>query len=201
MNKYSLIYRNIYIYRTIMIILYSGKYLNRFKSVTDVLSEKQCGSVTELCFGDIYLAQWCKNNGVRWTGIDVNEQFVSFAIKQGYDAKCLDLLDFPDLQKSSVIVMMGSLYHFNNILPELIDYVMKLCDKFIISEPIKNLSNSQSLVGWIAKRSANSGNGNELFRFTKDTLMGRLDNISGDRFIVKSRGVFGKDIVLELIWK
>ena len=109
MNKYSLIYRNIYIYRTIMIILYSGKYLNRFKSVTDVLSEKQCGSVTELCFGDIYLAQWCKNNGVRWTGIDVNEQFVSFAIKQGYDAKCLDLLDFPDLQKSSVIVMMGSL--------------------------------------------------------------------------------------------
>jgi len=201
MKSYSFIYRNIYTYRMIMIVLYAGKYLNRFKRVANVLSKKQCSSVTELCFGDVYLAQWCRVNDIKWTGIDVNKQFVNFAVKRGYDAKCLNLLDFPDLQRSLVVVMMGSLYHFNDILPELIDYVMKSCDKFIISEPVKNLSSSQGLLGWIAKRSANSGNGNELFRFTEDALMGRLNKISGDRFIVESHGVFGKDIVLELRWK
>ena len=97
--------------------------------------------------------------------------------------------------------MMGSLYHFNDMLEEIIDYIMISCDKFIISEPIKNLSSSQGLLGWIARRSANVGNGNEIFRFTSETLLKKINDLSQDKYLVVNHGVMRKDIILEIKWK
>jgi len=79
--------------------------------------------------------------------------------------------------------------------------VMKSCDRFIISEPIKNLSSGGGVISWIAKRMADAGNGNEVFRFNVDTLKSKINNISGDKIDVIDHGIYKKDIILELKWK
>lgn len=199
-SNYSFIYSNIYIYRTIMSILYLGGYKDRFRNVENLLGGKLDHSVTELCFGDIYLAKWCNENKINWEGIDINDNFVRFAINQGFKARCTNLREFPVFKKSSVVIMMGSLYHFEDILPRLIDYVMQSCNRFIISEPVNNLSSNRGLIGWIAKRSANAGHGDEMFRFNELTLIDKINEISHGRYSIVNHGVSGKDIILELRW-
>ena len=50
----SIIYRNIYIYRILMNILYRMKYLTRFHDIIDLMKPSD-KTVLDLCFGDVLL--------------------------------------------------------------------------------------------------------------------------------------------------
>lgn len=159
-----------------MNILYMGKYQLRFKEVTDQLSKYK--SVTELCFGDTFIAKYCRENNISWTGYDINTQFVEEAKKLDYNVFCLDILKTDELQKADVCVIIGSLYHFHNSIESFFEKMFSIADKIVISEPIKNLSSGSSFISNFAKKYSNAGNGPENFRYNKHSLIKDLEGLS-----------------------
>ena len=176
MAEVSLIYRNIWLYRRFMNILYTSGYKQRFKKVINVIDYYKPKSLLELCFGDVFIANYCKSKNIKWTGIDMNDHFVEHAKRKDFNATCADLLSFSELPKADVCVMIGSLYHFHKDTHTLLFKMLQASDTIIISEPVKNLSDKNNLAGRIAKRSANAGKGDEQFRFNEITLKQLLES-------------------------
>jgi hypothetical protein len=192
----SLIYSNVRIYRLAMNLLYGGAYRERFSRVIDVIGGG-VKSVCDLCFGDTLLAEWCRENDVTWTGIDLNESFCARARRLGFDAINGDLFS-AELPRADVYVMAGSLYHFQDRLPELFETVWQRTSRFIISEPVQNLSSRPGLLGWYARRSANPGDGHATFRYNENTLqraLGKMREIHGFSLRVVS---VERDLIAEL---
>ena len=201
MSKRSFVYRHLSIYRFIMNLLYFGKYKKRFILVSKELRDLPVNSkVLELCFGDTHIARYCKMAGYRWKGIDLNEQFVSHARKKGYDAHCEDLSKLDKFPESDICIMMGSLYHFHGKVLHLLRKMLEASDTIIISEPVLNLSNLPGIAGFIAKRLANAGKGNETFRYNKSALMTMLEKNSAElNYCITSVQDHGKDLLIKLI--
>lgn len=201
MSTKSFIYRHILIYRFLMDLLYLGKYKKRFTPVTQLLKKFPQGTrVLELCFGDIHIADFCKKKGFSWQGIDLNEQFVKYARKRGYQAYYKDLTDNDPLPNADVCIMMGSLYHFHPRIHIMIDKMVKAADTIIISEPVFNLSSNRGLVGFFARRAANAGKGNEKFRFNEASLLKVLtQNSNLLNYTIDSINNHGKDQVIRLV--
>jgi len=176
-SKPSIVYRNIFLYRLILWILYGGKYKKRFAAVIDMISPED-QTVTELCFGDIYIADWCKQSGRRWVGYDINSSFIDFAVNHGYDARFANLDSVEDLPASDVCVIIGSLYHFANKLEKLVSLMLRYSPKIIISEPVINLSSQGGIIGALARRSANAGFGDVPYRYNKQSLLASMDDLS-----------------------
>lgn len=195
----SLVYKNIHLYRLIMNLIYTGSYAKRFKTITAVLSQKKPSSVLELCFGDTYIAEYCKSHNIKWQGIDINEGFVNNALVKGFNAIQGDLLG-TNFDKADMVLISGSLYHFApGHVEELFEKVFKITSMFLISEPVKNLSSDGGLIGFIAKRSANAGKGNEHFRYTEETLMKDLNTFSVKfNYGIQKMGFMKKDMVVLL---
>src|SRR3990167_2857093 len=107
----SLIYQNITSYRLLMNVLYQGKFQKRFEDVFQFIGSND-KSILELCFADLYLAGLWKEQGKNWTGLDINEQFVARARKNGFEARVCDLKKTGTLPSADVCIMIGSLYHF-----------------------------------------------------------------------------------------
>jgi len=160
-----------------MNILYKGGYSKRFAKVVQLLKEED-KNILELCFGDIIVAQYCRNHDKKWCGIDFNESFVSFAQRKGFNAQLKDIFTLNDLQDSDVCIMIGSLYHFSNDVNKVLSLMNKASSKIIISEPISNLSNRDDLLGLLSRKCTNSGKGNESFRFTEDSFLKILNNFA-----------------------
>jgi hypothetical protein len=203
----SLIYKNIWIYRLIMNFLYMGRYSKRFKDVINYINLEEGGTVVELCFGDIYIAKYCHENKINWVGYDFNQSFIQNAKQNNFDAHYVDLLDsssfftdFHSINKVDMVIMMGSLYHFHNEIKPLIHKIMTYCDKFLISEPISSFSRILGPIGWLAKRSANIGHGNETFRYDEKTLLGELGKICKDRYKLTTLEIKG-DLICRIEWK
>ncbi len=170
----SIIYRNIALYRLVMNLLYLGGYKNRFKDVIDLLGNSD-RSVVELCFGDTYFAEYCKQKGVSWTGYDISAYFVQNAVSKGYDAYHCDILKGPFLKDADVCVMIGSLYHFEKDIGKLLGAMINTAPKIILSEPIKNLTNSNRLLSYLSKKMTDAGKGEEQFRYTRKTVLDMLN--------------------------
>lgn len=183
-NQISLIYRSIYLYRILVNILFLGKYKARFNKVTTLLDPASDKKITELCFGDIYIAKWCKEHGVEYLGIDLNPHFVEMAEKAGYNVMAMNLRENLSFPKSDVVIMMGSLYHFHDILDSLIDRIMLSCNRLIISEPIKNLASRKDIFGFIARHSTNAGSGEENFRFDENSLRESMKLVSKEKYLM-----------------
>jgi hypothetical protein len=201
MGAQSFIYRHLLIYRFIMNILYGGGYKERFNRVIEQMKHSPRGSyILELCFGDTYIAEYCKNNGYRWMGIDLNLEFVEHAKKTGHDAFHLDLSTIDALPKAHVCILMGSLYHFH---PDVMSILKKMSDAsevIIISEPVSNLSARKGLIGYLAKRSANVGKGNEAFRYDPQSFM----TLIRESCVLLNRKIssfeeYRKDVIIKLI--
>lgn len=195
--KQSLVYKNIYLYRSILNVIYLGLYRSRFKKITYLL--KGTDSVVDLCFGDIYIAKYCKKHNINWIGYDLNPSFVDYAIKKGYNACCKDILSIDSFPKCSVCIIQGSLYHFNSNLNELFTLIFNSTNRIIISEPIRNLSSEDGLIGQIAKKSANVGKGNEVFRFTKETFIQMLEEYRYRNDFEYTVVYQGRDIVVDIL--
>ena len=164
----SLVYSDIRLYRSVMQILYSGRYRKRFEDIT-ALIPAGTRSVCDLCFGDTAIADWCRSQGVEWTGVDLNTSFCARARRLGYRVIEGDLMTM-ELPPADVFVMAGSLYHFHDRLEALCDRVWARTGTFVVSEPVRNLSASRGPVGWWARRSANPGNAHAAFRYDDTTL-------------------------------
>ncbi len=175
--KTSIIYNNIYFYRLVMNLLYSARYNQRFKDVFLRISDSD-SSVLDLCFGDIYIAGKCREQGKRWQGYDLNESFVNNAVKSGFNAEVKDLLKLKELPQVDVCIMSGSLYHFNDVLDDVLLKMLRCAPKVIISEPIKNISSQKGLPGKLAQIFTNAGKGSESFRFNEKSFIEMLDKYS-----------------------
>jgi hypothetical protein len=192
----SLIYTNIHLYRAVMSVLYKGQYRARFDAITGLLGGG-VRSVCDLCFGDTVVAEWCRSRGIDWVGVDLNPHFCARARRMGFRVLEGDLLA-ADLPRADVFVMTGSLYHFHDRLPPLFDAVFERTGRFIISEPIVNLSSQPGALGWIARRSANPGDRQAAFRYDEPTLAAAIDE-HRHRYAFQVRTVArGRDLVLEL---
>jgi Methionine biosynthesis protein MetW len=189
----SLIYRNIFFYRILMNILYLGRYKYRFDKIIKIIRPDST-SVVELCFGDTCIAQYCVKNQIQWTGFDLNENFVSNAIKQNLNAVKKDILSIDQFPSCDTYIMIGSLYHFREQSIEILKKMVSSANQVIISEPIKNLSNMNGLVGFIAKKSANAGKGEEHFRYNQRTFLDLIDQL-GVKYRIVS---VDKDILIEI---
>lgn len=197
MSKVSLIYRNVWLYRLMMNVLYTSGYKQRFEQVERVIENYKPKSVLELCFGDIFIAEYCKSKNISWVGIDSNTNFVSYAKRKGFDGRCIDLLSLSKLPKADVCIIIGSLYHFHNDVNLFLSRMLEMSDTLIISEPIKNLSDQKGLIGWIAKKSANAGKGDEHFRYNQVTLIEMLNKEAQQlNFNFKVISFYKKDIII-----
>ena len=166
----SLVYYNIFTYRLVMQVLYRGTYRTRFRRIINVMG-RDVRSVCDLCFGDTYIAQWCRTHGVQWTGVEINHYFCERARRQGFTVREGDLFAI-DLPHVDVVVMAAALYHFHNDLSALFDRVFSRSPRFIISEPVRNVSRGR-LGAW-AKYVANPGTGDATFRYDEDSLRAAL---------------------------
>lgn len=169
----SVVYRNIHVYRVVMNLLYGGKYRRRFDDVIAVLGP-DVRSVVDLCFGDTVVADWCRERGIAWTGVDLNATFCATAVQRGHRAVHDDLFAV-DLPRADVFMMAGSLYHFHDQLPALFDRIWAKTSRMVLSEPVRNLSSLGGPIGWWARRSADAGDGHAAFRFTEATLIAALE--------------------------
>lgn len=203
MEKRSLVYRNIFIYRLVMNVLYLGKYAKRFDPVISEIRRLPRGTpVLELCFGDIYVADFCKKNGYPWTGLDINDDFVEMARKAGFDARITDVIAAEQLPTAGACVMMGSLYHFHRNTEDLLGKMLQAADLVIISEPVLNLSARNGVIGWFAKKGANAGKGDEHFRYNRTSFRSMLEENSAKLgFRIEEVDDRGKDLVVKLTRK
>ncbi|MEO6719108.1 MAG: hypothetical protein ABIN67_02040 [Ferruginibacter sp.] len=196
----SLIYKNIFWYRLLMQIIYRGKYRNRFDLIIKHIPT-DCKSILELCFGDLLIAKYCEEKKIHWTGYDINNSFVENAVKRGYDAELKDVIEQQNYPEVDMIIMIGSLYHFYKQLPDLFLKMTRSSNHIIISEPIKNFSSMSGPIGYLARKLANAGKGEESFRFNKDTLLTAINSIDFIREGYKVNTVHqNRDLIIEL-WR
>jgi len=201
MGNQSFIYRHISIYRSIMNILYLGKYKQRFRPIIEEIEKLPPHSkILELCFGDVLIAEHCQQFGYHWKGIDINEHFVKHALKAGYEAYHEDVSKLEVIPKSDLCLMIGSLYHFHPNAESILTKMFNSSDVVMLSEPVLNLSSTKGLIGYFARRSANAGKGNEDFRYKESSLMEEL-NTYCSKFNCKIASVqsLGKDLLIKLI--
>lgn len=167
--KTSLIYSNIHVYRFVMNLLYKGAYRERFTNIIELV-HPETRSLCELCFGDTFIAEWCRSKGIQWTGIDINHRLCDRARKLGFNALQGDISSL-ELPEADVYVMAGALYHFHRDLSSLFNSILHRTNRFILLEPVRNLSSEPGVIGWWARRSANPGTGHAAFRYDKQSLL------------------------------
>jgi SAM-dependent methyltransferase len=181
MSSTSVIYRSARGYELLMRALYGRNYGARMSAVAEHVRDGE--SVLELCCGPgtLYFRHLRDHT---YTGLDVNEGFVSALRRRGVDAHVIDLArDGEPLPQADVVLMQASLYHF---LPEASAIIERMLgaarDRVIISEPIRNLASSNLPgVGLLGRYAADPGVGGHADRFTEETLdalMERYDVMS-----------------------
>lgn len=167
--KTSLIYRIPLLYTLLIRILYGKNYNARTQLVAEEIPDG--ASVLDICCGDCTLYSLALKERVSYVGVDINPYFIKKAKKHSIKALQMDIIS-DEIPKSEYVVMQGSLYQFfpnyKKIVDKLLDSATK---KVIISEPIKNLSDSDNpIIAFIAKHSANPGTGHKMARFNDKTL-------------------------------
>lgn len=176
-----------------MNFLYKGNYTRRFDPVCELIQGK---SVTELCFGDTIVAEFCKKKGISWQGMDINPRFVSNALEKGHNAKLADIRKI-NLPSADTVIVCGSLYHFYPQLESLFTQILMSSSRIIVSEPVINLSSRKGIIGKLAKGSANVEGEEQHFRFTEESLLAEMETLSKKldfKYSVTSR--ISKDIII-----
>lgn len=193
----SFIYSNIKTYRFLMQLLYKGQYFKRFEKIIPYL--KSAKKITELCFADTIIANYCKENNIIWVGYDLNEVFVTNAQLKKYNAYKADVLQLKNYEKADICLMIGSLYHFHENLELLLQKMFDAAPIIIVSEPVKNLSQSKGIIGKLAKASATVNGKEQAFRFTENSLLQQLSAFESKiNFKTEVIERFNKDLIIRL---
>ena len=177
-----------------MNLIYFGKYKRRFENIYSLLKKEKTSNVIELCFGDTYIANFCKKNGIQWTGYDLNENFVAHAKRNHFNGLNEDIIKLDEFLKCDTYIMIGSLYHFKDDGVDLIRKMIQSSKQVIISEPIKNLSSTKGIIGFVARRSANTGKGHEVFRYNETSFIEMIEKLNVKYTVV----AIDRDILIEI---
>jgi len=194
-NNNSFVYTNLTIYRFILNILYLGQYKNRFLSITNSINLKEDEKIVELCFGDILIANWCHKNNILWHGIDINDNFIKTAKNNNHSVQKKYVDDQIILPENNLVIIAGSLYHFNKSIINFIDNILSQTSKLIILEPIFNLSNLK-LLNKLLKYSSNIESKSHNFRYTKENLINVFNNLDKNKFKVSISRPNWKDLLI-----
>ena len=194
----SLIYKNVHIYRLMMQGLYLGKYGQRFRQIIDLIGPSEL-QILELCFGDIRIANYCRSTGRHWSGVDLNPEFVRYAREQGFEAREADIASLGSFEPSDLAIIIGSLMYFHTDLGGLLRKLFAAAPRLLISEPVRNYSQVRGPVGYIARRSANAGDGEQGFRYDEESVQTALSSLQSSVGFQWSVKHTGKDLVLELL--
>lgn len=183
-----------------MNILYGFKYKERFIDITKLLDETD-SEILDLCFGDIYIAEYCLKNNKMWLGYDLSEYFCNRAIGLGYKAQVVDIVKIEKFPKATTIVMCGSLYHFSDKIEILLEKMIDSTNKIIISEPIKNLSSGNGIISKLSKIFTNAGKGKEEFRYNKETIIQMLEQYKDSLMFTYKIASVKRDILIQITKK
>ena len=167
--KTSLIYRSPTLYTLFMRFLYGRNYEARLRSVGEEIPDGV--EVLDVCCGDCALYTRALRGRVSYTGIDINPSFLENARKRSIKVLPLDVR-IDNLPRSDYVVMQASLYQFIPLHKQLVDKLLYSASrKVIISEPVRNLSDSSNpIISFIARYQANPGTGHKINRFTEETF-------------------------------
>ena len=177
-----------------MNLLYKGNYNRRFEYISKHISGK---NVTEICFGDTIIADYCSKNKINWIGIDINEKFVKNALKKGFQAELADVQLLDKFPKADTCILSGSLYHFHENIEPLFIKMLDCSPLIIISEPVINLSNAKGIIGKLAKASATINDKKQEFRYSLDSLITELTTLGKKlNFNYKIIEQFDKDLII-----
>ena len=168
----SIIYRYPALYKVLIVFLYRNKYRARFEAIAEWVPDGS--SVLDVCCGDCSLYTVALKGKCNYTGFDSSPEFVSFGLGRGIHILQGDISVDP-LPQSDIVVIQGSLYQFFPDHGYVLDRLLSCAKQtVIISEPIRNVSESQSrLASWLAHRFVPSNNMN--YRFSKDSLLEFID--------------------------
>ncbi|HOV12234.1 MAG TPA: hypothetical protein PLL90_10780 [Bacteroidales bacterium] len=193
----GIIYRNILLYRLAMNLLYGFSYKKRFRMITGYIKGK---SVNELCFGDLFIASFCKKSNIFWQGYEVNNTFIKNALKENFCAHQTDLKNHEiTLPQADTNIITGSLYHFHEQHEKLFAALFSAASRVVISEPVKNISSKENFFGRLAAKVSDAGNGPEGFRYNENDLL-KIIEVSCKKFNFTTYKTehFKKDIIIVL---
>jgi hypothetical protein len=128
--------------------------------------------VFEACAGDGYLyRRYLAPRGVRYRGGDINPAFLAHAARRRIPMAAFDLRR-DEVPRADVVLLHASLYQFMPEHRRVVDKLLGAARRsLIISEPVKNLSSAGfGPVAWLARRSANPGDGDKPARFDEPSL-------------------------------
>jgi SAM-dependent methyltransferase len=168
-----IIYRNPFVYRLCILLLYHRRYITRFRIVADLVPKGS--DVLDLGCGPGLLYELClRDKDVDYMGLDVNETFIEHVRNLGAQAYLWDLRKDDPLPQADYIVMQGSLLHF---LPDpypIVNRMLRAARKqVIVSEPIRNIGGSNSpMLAAVGRWLTDPGTGKPAGRFTEETLDG-----------------------------
>lgn len=95
--------------------------------------------------------------------------------------------------------MMGSFYHFHNQAIEILTKMLDAAPVIMFSEPVSNLSSKKGLLGFVARRAANAGNGVESFRYNRETFLELLTGASKQlEFSVEEITQSNRDLIIKI---
>ena len=183
-----------------MNILYGLKYQERFNDIINLLNESD-KNILDLCFGDIYIAEYCMKHNKTWMGYDISEYFCNRAIGFGYNAQVADIVKIEKFPAATTIIMCGSLYHFSDKIDILLKKMLNSANKIIISEPIKNLSSGNGIISKLSKIFTNAGKGKEEFRYNKETIIQMLEQYKDSLMFTYKIVSVKRDILIQITKK
>jgi hypothetical protein len=148
-----------------MRLLYGQHYASRYEDIARLIPAES--RVLDVCMGDARLyTDYLKSKNVDYLGLDINQAFVRHAQKKGVPARRFDL-NQDALPPCDYIIMQGSLYQFIPNEHEILEKLLASArHTLIISEPVKNLSNSPiPMVSWLARKATTTQQGRAEHRF------------------------------------
>jgi SAM-dependent methyltransferase len=154
-----------------MLLLYGRHYGSRYRSIAELIPENT--TVLDLCCGPALLFhRYLRAKGVHYTGLDINEKFISRLIRSGAAGEVWDLRSARELPVSDYVIMQASLYHFLPDASGVVNRMLKAARKnVIIAEPIRNLATSDSrFLSLVGRMFTNPGVGEHSLRFTEESL-------------------------------
>jgi len=167
----SFIYKSSFVYELAMLLLYGRHYPSRYRAIAELIPDGS--SVLDLCCGPALLYhRYLRPKNVKYTGLDINANFIARLIRRGGSGQVWDLRNQEPLPPADYVIMQASLYHFLPEASPIVNQMLKAARKqVIIAEPIRNLTTSNSgLLSLLGRLFTNPGSGEQSLRFTETSL-------------------------------
>lgn len=172
----SPIYWHPFLYELSIRLLYGRRYADRYHEVAKWVEDGE--TVLDLCAGDCAAYRYAlRHKNVNYLGCDLNLAFLHWAQRRNIQTQYLNLLE-DDVPQADCMMMMGSLCQFipneKLVLEKMVNSARRCV---ILTEPIRNWSNSESVViRWLGRFASRLDSGEAPMRFTRETLTPVLES-------------------------